>query len=87
VDVTLHLPDSIAKQLDTEPGDMPRRLIESLVLEGYRAGKLSRGQVSETLQLDYWSTEKFLAEHNASVGYSANDLNRDIEANRRVESR
>jgi len=87
MDVTLHLPDGIAEQLDTDPGDMPRRLLESLLLEGYRAGKLSRGQVSEALQLDYWATEQFLADHHATVGYSAEDLKRDIESNRRASPR
>ena len=46
-------------------GDATQRARQMLVLEGYREGRLSRGQVSEMLDLGFHETELFLAEHHA----------------------
>jgi hypothetical protein len=54
--VTVQLPDNIARQLSHAPGDIPRRILEAVAVEGYRS-ELSRGQVSELLGLNFWETE------------------------------
>ena len=74
--VTVQLPDEIATQLGSEK-DMPRRVLEAVALEGYRAGDLSRGQVSAMLGLSFAETEAFLQQHEAYLHYSLGDLEAD----------
>ena len=63
--LVLDLPDSWESLLGLNSGDAAQRAREMLVLEGYREGRLSRGQVSEMLNLGYHETEIFLAKHHA----------------------
>jgi predicted HTH domain antitoxin len=51
--------------------------LEMLALEGYRAGELSRGQVSEMLDLESNETERFLKEHGCGLGLSFEEYERD----------
>lgn len=75
--VAIELPEDIARQLTSSWGDMPRRALEAVALEGYRSGALSRSQVGLLLGLDFWATEAFLREKQAYLPYSESDLARD----------
>lgn len=85
--ITIELPEEIEHQLETAWGNLSRRALEALAVEGYRSGDLSAGQVAEMLSLSAWETESFLKERGAPLDYSADDLRRDMEANERVLSR
>ncbi len=85
--VTIELPEEIKHQLEEKWGDLPRRALEAVALEGYRSEALSTGQVAEMLGLCVWDTEAFLKEHGADLNYTSEDLRRDVEANERVLSR
>lgn len=85
--ITIELPEEIEHQLETAWGNLSRRALEALAVEGYRSGDLSAGQVAEMLSLSAWETESFLKERGALLDYSADDLRRDMEANERVLSR
>jgi predicted HTH domain antitoxin len=65
VTLVLDLPDSWADLLGLDSGEAAARARQMLVLEGYREGRLSRGQVSEMLGLGFHETEAFLAQHQA----------------------
>ena len=82
--ITVQLPDNIARQLSPAPGDIPRRILEAVAVEGYRSEQLSRGQVSELLGLNFWETEAFLKKHGANLHYSKEDLEQDARANEKV---
>jgi predicted HTH domain antitoxin len=82
--VTVRLPDNIARQLSQVPGDIPRRILEAVAIEGYRSEQLSRGQVSELLELNFWETEAVLKKHGAYLHYSKEDLEQDASANEKV---
>jgi predicted HTH domain antitoxin len=77
--VTVEVPDEVAEQLGRK-AEMPRRILEALALEGYRGGRLSRGQVSELLGLSFCDTEMFLKDNNAPLVYSLADLAADRAA-------
>lgn len=85
--ITIELPEEIEQQLETAWGNLPRRALEALAVEGYRSGDLSAGQVAEMLGLSVWGTEKFLSERKAYLHYSDEDLRRDIESQERILSR
>ncbi len=60
MEVTLHIPDDIAKRLSAAGGDVSRRALEAVALEGYREQTLTLYQVSEMLRLSRVETEDFL---------------------------
>ena len=45
MEVTVQLPESVAQQLAGAAGDIPRRILEAVAVDGYRSEQLSRGQV------------------------------------------
>ena len=63
--LSLELPDSVARLLHLDGPQGARRALESLALDGYRAGALSRGQVGEVLALSFHETAQFLHDHQA----------------------
>jgi len=64
-----------------------RRGLEMFALEGYRAGELSRGQVSELLDLEFNETEQFLKEHKAVIPLTLEEFQRDSEGLEKLLSR
>lgn len=77
MNVAIELPEDIARQLSSSWGDMPRRALEAVALEGYRSGALSRGQVGRLLGLNFWETEAFLKERQAYMPYEESDMAQD----------
>ncbi len=75
--ITIELPDTIVKDLGDSPGEITRRVLEAVVLEGYRCERLSRGEVRRLLGLSWQGTEDFLARHGLPYQYTADDLNED----------
>lgn len=81
--VSVNVPDQIAAQLHLggEWGD--RRALEMLAAEGYRSGDLSRGQVSELLDLELNETMRFLQDRGCVRGTTLEEFEQDGEALRR----
>jgi Uncharacterised protein family (UPF0175) len=62
--IELNLPEDIARELSAQ-GDLSRAALESLALEGYRAGHLSEEQVRRMLELESrFEVHAFLKRHN-----------------------
>lgn len=77
IEVTVQLPDTVAQALGDTSEGRARRVLENAVIEEYRVGRLSQRQVGQSLGLDYWQTEAFLAEHQVRLNYSLADLQAD----------
>jgi predicted HTH domain antitoxin len=77
VEVIIKLPDTLAKMFGDTAEARSRRLTEDVALEEYRAARLSQRQVGEMLGLDYWQTERLLAERGVRLNYSLDDLEAD----------
>jgi hypothetical protein len=75
--VTVKMPDQVARQWGETPDAVGRHVMEDAAVEGYRAGRLSHRQVGEMLGLDYWQTEVFLKDRRVVLNYSAADLEAD----------
>ena len=77
--LTVEIPDPIARQLHLDGPEGPRRALEMIALEGYRAGELSRGQISEFLGQSFDETEAFLKEHDCGLGVTFEEYERDAQ--------
>jgi predicted HTH domain antitoxin len=75
--VTVEMPDQVARQWGKTPKAVGRRILEDAAVEGYRAGRLSQRQVGAMLGFDYWQTETFLTERGVPLNYSSVDLASD----------
>src|SRR5215469_9951101 len=67
MEITLRIPDDVAKRLSDAGGDVSRRALEALALEGYRDQTLTLYQISEMLGLSRVETEDFLGRHHVPL--------------------
>lgn len=67
MEVTFRIPDDVAKKFSDAGGDVSRRALEALALEGYREQTLTLFQVSEMLGLTRVQTEDFLGQHHVAL--------------------
>ena len=74
--VTVKLPDEITEGMgrDTE---IPRRVLEDVVLQSYLTQEISLGRLAELLGLSRQETETFLDRNNARLPYTQQMLEED----------
>jgi predicted HTH domain antitoxin len=80
VEVTIQLPENIARAFGETDETRSQRLLEDAALEEYRSGRLSHRQVGAMLGMDYWQTEDFLSARGVPLNYSVSDLESDRQA-------
>jgi Uncharacterised protein family (UPF0175) len=82
--ITLEVPDEIAQDRQ----DLPRLLLESFALEGYRSGTLTEEQVRRILGFGTrMQVDGFLKAHGVYWAYTLEDLDRDAETSREFSNR
>ncbi len=83
--LTIDLPREIEEALRAEWGDLDRAAKEALIIESYRTGRLSIGEVASVLGFpSRFDAEKWLGERGVNWNYSSDDLARDRESLRRL---
>ena len=86
MEVAISVPDDVVQQLQAHWGeDMPRYILESVALEGYRSGVLGEESVRRLLGLaTRFDVHAFLAAHQVPLNYTLEDLEQDRETARRL---
>ncbi len=85
MDITLSLPEDVAEGLAGKWQDLPRAALESLALEGYRAGALTQAQVRRLLGFGSLAeADGFLKQHGIYLEYTLGELERDTANSRRA---
>ncbi len=80
MNITIELPDEIANSLQEKWQDMPRVVLESIALEGYRSGALGEELVRRLLGFTTrFEVHGFLKEHDVPLNYRLEDLEQDRE--------
>jgi len=74
--VTLKLPDEIAEGLGRD-AEIPRRVLEALILQRYMSGEISLGRLAELLGLSRTEADSFLDRNNARHPYTREMLDED----------
>jgi predicted HTH domain antitoxin len=77
MNVTLDIPDELARALDDPPGSLHVKARDALVIEAYRAKRLSRGQAGKLLGLSFYQTEQWFDDRGVQRSYSQADLDTD----------
>jgi len=85
MEVTVEIPEDIAEQLHTKWENLPRGVLESLALEAYRSGTLTKMQLRRLLGFQTpMELDGFLKQARIYLDYDLNDLREDLETIRRV---
>jgi predicted HTH domain antitoxin len=83
--ITIELPDDIANQLQLQPANISRRILELIAADNYRQGRLGAAQVRRMLNFSSrWETYEFLKREKAYLPYTEDDLEQDAQAIRNV---
>jgi len=82
--IEILLPDALLKALGDEPAELPRRTLEALVAQSYRASRITHAQAGEILGLDRWQTDAFLKSAQAFRPTAARDFAPDLAELRRI---
>jgi predicted HTH domain antitoxin len=86
--ITIDIPEELGNILEVKWGNLSQCTLESLAVEGYRRGVLTRGQVKRLLNLSsFYEVEQFLKERGADLLYSEEDLDKDIQIVHRLMNR
>lgn len=84
--LTLNLPDDVVQGLEEKWKDLPRGVLESVALEGFRSGALTQEQVRRLLGFaTRVEVDGFLKSHDA-CDYALADLEHDRETLDRLRS-
>ena len=75
--VHINIPRVAEDVLRQEWGDLDQAATEALLIESYRAGKISIGFLAETLSVNRWEAEQWLGRHGVTWNYSLEDLESD----------
>jgi predicted HTH domain antitoxin len=85
--ISVQVPDALAKAFHLDGPQLNRRALEALALDGYRTGELSRGQVSELLDLEVNETMGFLKEHGCAQSITIEEFEPEAKAIRELLGR
>lgn len=84
--MTLEIPKILEDTLGDTPEQAGRRALECLVIEGYRAERLTRWEVQQVLGMTLFEVEAFLAKNQVFLHYNVEDLESDVRTFREHES-
>jgi predicted HTH domain antitoxin len=87
MELTLRIPDDLARSLAGPHGDLSRRALEALAVDGYKQGALTQFQVGQLLSLSRIETEDFLARHVDLYDYDPAELDREARAFEKLSNR
>jgi len=83
-EVAIQIPDPVVKRLQERWGDLPRRMLENIVLEGFRERILTTEELRQLLGFETkFEVHAFLKEHNVPF-YTLADLEHDRETSNRL---
>jgi hypothetical protein len=78
--VTLEIPDEIARTITEQGGDVSRRALEAFALEELRAGRITEVQLRRMLGLARIELDGFLKSHGIYQEYTLEDFEEERRA-------
>jgi predicted HTH domain antitoxin len=71
--------ERVESKLHAVFGDnLGQTMLESLLIEGYRSGKISVGQIADILGKTSVQADEFLAQRGVPLNYTVEDLQKDL---------
>jgi len=84
--VAVNIPESLRSAIESGPKtiDLPRWVLEAMVVEAVREGLITGGRAGQTLGLTFEERERFLAERGVVHDYSEEELGEQQQAIDRI---
>jgi hypothetical protein len=82
--VTVELPDDLARQMIPAGHDPARVALEDMAVEAYRAHRLTEHQLASLLGLGRYELDGFLKQRDVWFEYSTDDIQRELETGKRL---
>jgi len=80
MNITVRIPDAVASRLAPPGGDLAREALEALVLEAFRAGRITKSELRQVLGFRVLNeVDGFLKVHSVFEPYTAEELEREIQ--------
>ena len=80
MEVTVQIPDDLARRLTAVGGDLSRRALEALALEEFKSGHLTKLELRRILGFGTrYQLDGFLKAHDVFEEFTLEDLDRDRE--------
>ena len=78
--ISVTLPDDIAQRLQQQWGNLPKHILELLVVQGYCSEAITRSEVGQILGLSsQFEVDAFLKQANAYLHYDEADFDQDLK--------
>jgi len=85
MNVTVRIPDGLAERLAAEGGGLERRVLESLAVTEYQAGRLTRPELRRLLGFSTrYQLDGFLKAHGINEGMTLDEFERHRETLNRL---
>ena len=86
--MAIDLPEDIVRTLESEWGDLSKHTVETLAVEGYRSGLLSRAQVRRMLGFETrMQVDEFMKKAGVYLDYTGGDFAQDLQTIRELEAK
>ena len=80
MNLVVSIPDQLATRLSQNGPDLARQALEALVLENFRAGRMTTADVREALGFEVLDqVDGFLKAHGAYENYTVEEIDRQVE--------
>ncbi len=77
--ITIDIPDEYIQRLEPNLENLPRRVLETIVVEAYKAKRLTSAEVGKILNLSRFEVDAFLKQHQAYLHYTIEDFDQDLQ--------
>jgi len=78
MNLTVEIPEDLARSLNAAGGDLPRRVLEGLALDEYKSGRLSEAGLRQALGFRTgYELDGFLKKHEVWIEYDEEDIVRE----------
>jgi hypothetical protein len=78
MNLTVEIPDDLARSMNSAGDDPSRRVLEALALDEYKSGRLSKPELRHALGFETgYELDGFLKQHQVWIEYDAQDLARE----------
>jgi len=77
--ITIDIPDEYVQRLEPTLVNLPQRILEIMVVDAYKANRLTSAEVGRILNLNRFEVDAFLKQHQAYLHYAIADFNQDLQ--------
>ena len=85
MELTVQIPDDLARSMSASGGDLSRRALEALALEEFKSGHITKPELRRLLGFGTrYRLDGFLKAHEVYEDYTMEDLEQELEDLRRL---